>query len=490
MSSDMQQDSPATQRYLITEYCKRMDFEVVAWYVDEAVSAFKVDMVDRPAGSKLLADIKSKRRPFDAVVIVRLDRAFRNPRDQEDTLLYCQYYNCDVWEIDNGRIDTSTPVGEFMIALRGLLARMESRNTGKRVRDAISSNAAQGKWPSGYAPLGYTYVPGVPDSKGKKVGGRLEPNDRAADVVRLFEVYAKTGNAAHTAATMISEGIRTAKGYNFEVYSILAILRNPIYRQRIRYDGRETDAPDLIPRIVPKQLTDAVDAIIAHHKGTGPRARGSTRAYSSRLICANCGRRMVSATTETRTGWGGSIYKGWLCPNKKVGLCTGTRQTSERLIDTLVGRALRDLLTACRDSIHNAPPEQQAKAVNVERQRQRLEAQKRRTVEAHISGHLESVGLTLNAEIDRIDREIAALEVVKQPAEISPEVLDRLVSLLDEGWGRLTESARKEMLMLLGVRITLGCMIGERLWIELESTACEGVIRAEMEQKSHKRKRR
>jgi DNA invertase Pin-like site-specific DNA recombinase len=459
-STTMQEDSPATQLHHIQDYCNRQGFNLVRVYTDEAVSAFKVDMVDRPAGSQLLSDIKARRRGFDAVVVLRLDRAFRSPRDQEDTLLYCAYHKCEVWETDSGCVDMSSPVSEFMVSLRALLARMESRRTGQRTKEGLERVLAQGKKPSGYCPLGLTY---------DKSTKQIHANDRAADVVQIYQWYAE-GTAYHEIARRLNQdGRTTARGSVFTPSVIAELLRNSYYRQSITFGGKAHPMPELIPRIVPAELTDRVDMLLASVKVLSGRAKGSPRAYSGRLVCAECGRLMVATSSQG--------HRRWRCQNRNIGLCN-TRHVSENYINRMVGDAMSQLMGMHRTSVMGAKAPKVKVASTVEVRRGRLEAQRKRLVQDHITGRLAKVGIDYDTEWQRIESEIAALDAPKVLRPVTPAQVGRFFDDLEEGWAGVPEDLKKRWLIMLDARITIGCVVDTPLWIELECNIHSEPIRA------------
>ena len=79
-TSDRDQD-PETQLMALRDYCTAMDWQVTEEYVDR-VSAR--DLAHRTAWTRLLDD--GARRRFKAVVVFKLDRAFRSVKDMHDTL--------------------------------------------------------------------------------------------------------------------------------------------------------------------------------------------------------------------------------------------------------------------------------------------------------------------------------------------------------------------------------------------------------------------
>jgi DNA invertase Pin-like site-specific DNA recombinase len=104
------------------------------WHLDAAVSA-KVKFKDRPEGGKLYQLV----RPGDHVLVARFDRAFRSIGDAFSTIedflersIYFHFLDARV-----GVIDTYGPLGEFIIAILAINAKMERVRIQDRRREAI-----------------------------------------------------------------------------------------------------------------------------------------------------------------------------------------------------------------------------------------------------------------------------------------------------------------------------------------------------------------
>ena len=79
-TTDKDQD-PETQLMALTDYCSIQGWEVAKQYVDRASSR---DIAHRTEWWRLLDD--GAKRRFKAVVVFKLDRAFRSVKDMHDTL--------------------------------------------------------------------------------------------------------------------------------------------------------------------------------------------------------------------------------------------------------------------------------------------------------------------------------------------------------------------------------------------------------------------
>jgi len=132
-------------------------------YRDEAVSAARHAMRDRPAGSALDAAVQAG----DHVCIAMLDRAFRSQRDAVVTLEAWLSRGVTVHLLDIGA-DTSTPIGQLTVGILAAVAQWESQRIGERIREAKAAQRRAGRSTNGRARLGYRLLR----------GGHLRPDAR------------------------------------------------------------------------------------------------------------------------------------------------------------------------------------------------------------------------------------------------------------------------------------------------------------------------
>jgi len=143
------------QEEQILAYATLKGLELAAVLVDAAISTNGRPLLDRPEGSKISRMVE--RGEVQAVVVVKLDRAFR---DVVDCL-----NNVDAWEprgvalhiIDLGgnSIDTTSPAGRFMLTVLAAAAEMERGMINSRCQAGREARRAEGKR-IGQVPFGFT----------------------------------------------------------------------------------------------------------------------------------------------------------------------------------------------------------------------------------------------------------------------------------------------------------------------------------------------
>lgn len=142
-----------TQKAKIQAYCMMKGIDLVTVFADEGVSGSKL-IASRPEGSKLTSMIE--KGEVQAIVIVKLDRGFRNVVDCLQSV--------DAWEtrgialhiIDLGgnSIDTTSAAGRFMLTVLSAAAEMERQMINDRCNAGRRARRAEGKR-IGEVPFGF-----------------------------------------------------------------------------------------------------------------------------------------------------------------------------------------------------------------------------------------------------------------------------------------------------------------------------------------------
>ena len=136
-TSDKDQD-PETQLLALRDFARAQQWEIVGEFVDHAPAN---DPLHRTAWRQL-PDDAAKRR-FQAVLVFKLDRAFRSVKHMHDTLA--------VWEVQGigfvsarERFDTRTALGRLLLNLLASLAEFELEVLSERVKAGMDRARRQG----------------------------------------------------------------------------------------------------------------------------------------------------------------------------------------------------------------------------------------------------------------------------------------------------------------------------------------------------------
>ncbi len=139
VSTDDKQQDPDTQLYALREFCKKAEWEITQEYIDKARA---LDFKHRVEWQKLMDD--ARHREFKAVLVFRLDRAFRSVRECSNTVQEWLDYGIGFKCLREDVIDTTTSQGRFILHIMAAVAELESGIISERVTAGIARTRAQG----------------------------------------------------------------------------------------------------------------------------------------------------------------------------------------------------------------------------------------------------------------------------------------------------------------------------------------------------------
>jgi len=132
--------NPETQLHrLRAVVAQHPDWRVAETYVDHAPAT---DLARRTAWRRLLDD--AARRRFDAVLVFKLDRAFRSVKHLHDTLAVWEPSGIGFLSAQEG-FDTTTPLGRLLLNLLASLAEFELDLIRERVAAGMARAKAEGR---------------------------------------------------------------------------------------------------------------------------------------------------------------------------------------------------------------------------------------------------------------------------------------------------------------------------------------------------------
>lgn len=218
VSSDEQKKeglSLDAQKRRLEEYALSNDWWIYKIYIDAGVTA-KIPIKNRPQGKHLFQDFQKGK--FSAILIIKLDRAFRNTVDAILTSDELRESKVDLISLSE-QIDTTTAMGKFFFTLMSALAQLERELTGERVHDINLDKFKRGIM-IGKAPIGYKW------SKTKK---QMVIDSRKVGIIQsVFKLASQGKNWQH---------ICEANKISHQTY--YNILRNRTYIGFINYRDQE-----------------------------------------------------------------------------------------------------------------------------------------------------------------------------------------------------------------------------------------------------------
>ena len=137
------------QRAKIEAYAITKDMGLVGIIEDAGKSAKDLR---RPGVQKILK--MAKAREIDAVIIVKLDRMFRNTENALTTARDFEKRGVALHSIGES-LDTNSAMGKFFFTLTAALAEMERGLVGERTRAALARKREKGESTGGKTPFGF-----------------------------------------------------------------------------------------------------------------------------------------------------------------------------------------------------------------------------------------------------------------------------------------------------------------------------------------------
>lgn len=198
------------QRAKIEAYAVTKDLELVEIIEDAGLSAKNLK---RPGVRKVLD--MARRKEVDAVVIVKLDRMFRNTVDALETAQAFDRRGVGLHSISES-LDTQSAMGKFFFTLTAALAEMERGLVGERTKAALAQKRRKGEATGGSTPYGFD-----------RDGERLTPNPEEQKTLKHMESLRLQGKSFQAIADALNmDGIPTKQGNPWSRVRVFKILQN------------------------------------------------------------------------------------------------------------------------------------------------------------------------------------------------------------------------------------------------------------------------
>lgn len=303
-----------SQEALISDYCKRQGFKLVGLYIDKGITARK-KLSNRKEFLRMCEDIKAHK--INHVVILRLDRFFRNVYDYHKMMNEVLTPNGCEWSSVQEDYDTTTTNGRLMINLRLAIAEQECDQDSDRIKDVFGNRIKQGYVVSGSQPYGY-----------KIVDKRPVIDEEKAEIVKtVFNEFIATNSLRRTMLNMESK-----YGIHFSYNSISRMLA------KRQYTGMYRDVKDYYPAIISEEIFNKVQLLAKRNVRVNT---GRIFIFSGIVKCACCG-----GSYGGVMGSSNHLYKYYRCTRQTAHtFCTNSKRKSEKQIESYLLENARDLMS-------------------------------------------------------------------------------------------------------------------------------------------------
>lgn len=213
VSTDGQAESGLSleaQKAKIEAYASLKDLDLVEIIEDAGISAKNLK---RPGIQKIMELVRKKE--IDAVVILKLDRMFRNTIDALNTSQLFQKHGVALHSIFES-LDTDSAIGNFFFTLLAALGEMERKLIGERTKTALTQKKARGEKTGGYCPYGWT-----------QERGKLVENEKEQQVLTMIkDLQAKGLSCQKIADKLNANNILTKLGSVWSRTRVYRIMKN------------------------------------------------------------------------------------------------------------------------------------------------------------------------------------------------------------------------------------------------------------------------
>jgi DNA invertase Pin-like site-specific DNA recombinase len=282
-STDRQEQSIPDQKKTIEAYASEHDFQLIKFYVDDAISG--TSTLGRRAFQEMIQDAQKSTRRFDKIIVYDVKRFGRIDNDEAGYYRHIlRTNNVEViYVAENFNGDTTD---DLLRPVKQWQARQESKDLSKVTIRGLLSKVEGGWWMGGTPPYGYDLryqnaegkflfiLRFMPDGSKQLLGEKgnlirtlargeslniskrdqakltLSEPKRVKVIKQIFQMYAVLGKGYKSLAdTLNQQGIPTPRGPRWShIYSghwttstVRAILVNPIYAGDMVWN-RRTDA--------------------------------------------------------------------------------------------------------------------------------------------------------------------------------------------------------------------------------------------------------
>jgi site-specific DNA recombinase len=259
------------------EEAKRRGWSVAQVYVDDDISAFNPKK-PRPEYQRLLSDIQFGSR--DGVMIWRLDRLHRQPRELEEFIVLCDKHQVALATV-TGDVDLATSQGRLLARAWGAFAAHESDIKSERMRRANLERARRGLARTAWRPYGF-----------KDDGRTTIP--REAAIIKEAAMRILRGESLHSICVDLNgRGIPSARGGAWQPPPLRRILTNGRVAGWSTYHG-EIVGNSPTTGILTRRQTERLTALFAD---PARRSNGGAHGWSllnGVVTCGRCGQRIYA----------------------------------------------------------------------------------------------------------------------------------------------------------------------------------------------------
>ena len=388
------------------DYANFNNIEVIGNYIDRAQSA-KTD--HRPEFQRMIKD--SYKRPFDCILVWKLDRFARNRYDSA-------YYK-NILKKNGVRVISakeSISQGADGILLEAILegyAEFYSAELSEKVKRGMTENALKAKSNGVRPPFGY-YVDDT---------DHYQIDETFAPIVREIFTRYLDGMRVNDIVKLLNERGIKHKGFEMKYNAVFRILTNRKYIGEYKFG--DIVIPNAIPAIIDEATFTSVQQRMARNK-KAPAMHRSEDDYllTTRLFCGKCGAMMTGVIGTSHTS---RQYRYYKCNHSKQGKCD-KKSVRKEWLEEFVLDEIKELLSSdevveeLADRVYELQQQEDNAAASIQIQLTGVEIKLNNLVEAITQGIYSSA---TKKALDELEERKRNLEIELFEAQMRNPVLTK-----------------------------------------------------------------
>lgn len=424
------------------------------WTVGEEIvdGGFSAKDLRRPGAAKVL-ELYAQRK-IAGVIVWRLDRLLRRVRDLVAILDAAGEHGGLVSVTES--LDTTTPMGRFVVHLLASIAQLERETVGQRVKMAMDHARTQGRWLGRAVPAGCDVV--VVD--GHK---RLARGEQAESVARAWPEILAGASLAKVCHRFRAEGIRPTARPGMETHTgwTPATVRNLLLSHQVLGVLVDTGTQAAVRTALARRMTP-----VRRGEAAAPGIKSvAPSPFAGLLRCPTCDASLVQVTGKGN----GGVYRYFRCTARIKRLCAQKDERCEP-IEAAAFDAIGRAVVSGSEYAELVRADLKQAIADLEGHRQerlRLSAE-RDQVTARI-GHLvlrtqigtatwDAAMRALGQDLERIDQRMAHLQGTEAVAGLNVTDLDVVLERIQSGAASLATAppeTQRQILSQLVRRIRL-----------------------------------
>jgi len=291
------------------EWAEKNGCTIIKEYLDEGFSASR-NLEKRESFKEMLSDAASKKRPFDIILVHKLDRFSRDSLESLTARALFKRHEIRLLSILEPMVGSDSPEDTLVEHILMGMNQFYSQNLSREIRKGLKERAQQHHLVFG-PPYGYKkeIIETQQSQKRTRTISRPVVDEKAAPVVqRIFDLYDQGMGYKSIAITLNSDGYRTNKGHLFRVMFISRVLRNRAYIGILDYNKvqkrgpREPIAiPRFYPAIIDEELFNRVQDKLKTEINSYQNAFAHRTEYllSRIVVCDFCGHHYLGTSAKS-----------------------------------------------------------------------------------------------------------------------------------------------------------------------------------------------